>query len=175
MDYIERLRECLGAMPKEERDRTVEYYKNIIAQAADKDEMMASLGTPGEVAANILSEYIKKDKPKKRKKLSVGMIILIIATCPIWIPIVFTISIILFVVAVVVIAFAIAGVGLIISSPFLLFSDFANGLLTLGAALMIIGLVVLVCKPVFGFLRKTASNILLSASKAIRGINNGRH
>ena len=173
MDYIKRLRESLGVMPEEERERIVNYYENIIAQAADKDEMMASLGTPGEVAANVLSEYIKKGVPKRRKKISIGMIILIIVTFPIWFPIVFAIAVTFVVIAIVMIAFVVMGVGLIIGSPFLLFSDFANGLLTLGAAIIIIGVVILVFKPVLGFVRKVSSRILFAASRAIRRANNG--
>ena len=173
MDYLERLRESLGAMPEEERERIVEYYKNIIAQATDKDEMMASLGTPGEVAANILSEYIKKGGAKKRKKVSTGMIIAIIATSPIWFPVVIGILSAILALAVAVIAFGITGVALIVSSPFLLFSDFANGLLILGAALMIIGVVMLTFKPVVGLFRTVLSRIFFAISKTIRGVNNG--
>ena len=167
MEYIEKLREHLNVMPQEEQDRIVDYYKNIILQAQDPDEMIKSLGTPSEVAANVLSEYIKRPKRKSR-----GMLIFIIASFPIWLPIVAAIFSIIFTIVIVIVTFAITGVGLLILSPFLLFSDFSNGLLALGAALMISGVVMLIFKPAFGLFRKTTGGIFFSASRAIRRVNN---
>ena len=169
MDYIEKLRENLSAMPKDEQDRVVEYYKNIITQAVNPDEMIARLGTPSEVASNVLSEYYEKSTPKKTSK---GMIIFIIATSPIWFTMLFVILIVAFsiilTIVVTLITLAFTGIGLLIVSPFLFFSDFGNGLLILGMAFMLLGIVVLILQPVFEFFRKTASNMFASASKIIR-------
>ena len=57
-EYIEELRARISHLPKEERESALSYYIEYLEDATDKtmEEIIAELGTPGEVAERIIAE-----------------------------------------------------------------------------------------------------------------------
>lgn len=56
-EYIEELRARISHLPKEERESALSYYIEYLEDATDKtmEEIVAELGTPGEVAERIIA------------------------------------------------------------------------------------------------------------------------
>ena len=56
-EYIEELRARISHLPKEERESALSYYIEYLEDATDKtmEEIIAELGTPGEVAERIIA------------------------------------------------------------------------------------------------------------------------
>ena len=63
-DFLSRLRSALSPLPKEERDAAMSYYEEFFSDAGEDNEqaVIASLGTPEELARSIIDEN-NKDNP----------------------------------------------------------------------------------------------------------------
>jgi uncharacterized membrane protein len=98
-EFIERLTACLGDVPQTEREEAIQYYNDYFDDAGAENEagVIASLGTPEELAKEIKAGLGLTDGPNaqaqsnggtQKKKLSGGMIALIviaaILTSPVW-------------------------------------------------------------------------------------------
>ena len=57
-EFLSRLRNALSALPNEERDAAMSYYEEFFSDAGEDNEqaVIASLGTPEELARSIISE-----------------------------------------------------------------------------------------------------------------------
>lgn len=178
LEFLTRLRNSLerGGMPAEDINDALTYYEEVFMDAGfgKEEETAASMGMPEDVAVNILREsgitpppppapapaqnMNFAQQPQQKKKPSGGAIaasiIIGVLTFPIWLPILIVAVVMLFVVIVVllsfVIAFIAAGIGLIIGGFALIFEIPSVALMALGAGFIITGLVILMCKPVFG-------------------------
>lgn len=177
IEFLTRLRNSLerGGMAAEDINDALTYYEEVFMDAGfgKEEETAASMGSPEEVAGNILREagitpppapaaapqnMGGAAQPQQKKKASGGAIalsiILAVLTFPIWLPILIVVVVMLFVVIVVllslVVAFIAAGIGLIIGGIITLFEVPSIALMALGAGLIITGIVALICKPVFG-------------------------
>jgi uncharacterized membrane protein len=62
-EFIAQLRRHLRALPPEEIDQSVAYYEEYLADAEDPSLAIAELGSPAEVAAQILGEYVSTPAP----------------------------------------------------------------------------------------------------------------
>lgn len=63
-DFLSRLRNALSSLPKEERDAAMNYYEEFFSDAGEDNEqaVIASLGTPEELAKSIIDEN-NRDNP----------------------------------------------------------------------------------------------------------------
>jgi len=62
-DFLSQLSEKLAVLPEGDRNNVLEYYSSFISSATDEDgEALAisKLGTPGEVASEVLTSYVKR-------------------------------------------------------------------------------------------------------------------
>lgn len=93
-DFLEKLEKLLDGLPKCDIDSSVEYYSEMIddkmEEGLSEEEAVAAIGTPEEIAENIISEtpvtkaVSKSAKPKEERK---GMnITLLILGFPLWLP-----------------------------------------------------------------------------------------
>ena len=57
-DFLSRLRNALSPLPQEERDAAMNYYEEFFSDAGEDNEqaVIASLGTPEELAKSIIDE-----------------------------------------------------------------------------------------------------------------------
>ena len=63
-EYIAALRQAIRSLPPDEANQALAYYYEYLHDAADPDVAMAQLGSPKEVAANILAGYVTKTSGK---------------------------------------------------------------------------------------------------------------
>jgi uncharacterized membrane protein len=100
-EFIERLTACLGDVPQTEREEAIQYYNDYFDDAGAENEagVIASLGTPEKLAKEIKAGLGLTDGSNagnsteqggtQKKKLSGGMIALIviavILTSPVWV------------------------------------------------------------------------------------------
>ena len=60
-EYITQLEEKLNVLPESERQNALNYYDNHIKDAEDEAAAIQKLGSPSDVATNILSSYVKRN------------------------------------------------------------------------------------------------------------------
>ena len=60
-EFLSVLETKLAVMPENERQNALDYYNRFISESADEGAAIANLGSPGEVAADILASYLKKE------------------------------------------------------------------------------------------------------------------
>ena len=162
-DFLAQLSYKLRALPEAEKQDALEYYEGYIADSDNEAAAIAELGSPGEVAATILSNYVSQKPPgygmpgpapAKRPRMRTAYIaILAIFAVPIGIPlaaaafglIVGLLSVI-FSVIVAGIAFLLAGIWSLAAAPAAFASDFWFGLLTSGMGIASLGIGILVFK-----------------------------
>jgi uncharacterized membrane protein len=60
LEFISRLESKLMVLPENERKNAVNYYSNFIQNAEDESAVIANLGEPSEIAADILASYVKR-------------------------------------------------------------------------------------------------------------------
>lgn len=127
-EFLDRLRHLLRSLPPDDRQEALSYYEEYLADSPDPEAAMTELGSPAEVAAKILGEYVtdqtKSAKPKKGLPLLWAVVLAVFAV-PVGVPVaaalgVVAIALVIVVVAVVVslaatcvalVAGGIAGVG----------------------------------------------------------------
>lgn len=94
-EFLSILAERLSGIPKEDLDRTLEYYNEIISDKLEDGmtevEAINSLGTLDEIVNNTLKEIpfkkLVKEKLNLNRKLKTWEIVLLSTTAIIWIPI----------------------------------------------------------------------------------------
>lgn len=86
-EYIEELRARISHLPKEERESALSYYIEYLEDATDKtmEEIVAELGTPGEVAERIIAECAQSNQERGE---NAGCLVgaLAVLTSPVWLP-----------------------------------------------------------------------------------------
>lgn len=91
--FITMLKKRLVGLPKEDAGRWCAFYDEAIADRVEEglteEEAIAALGTQDEIAEQILAETplsrIVKEKIKPKRRMSVGMILLLSLGSPLWI------------------------------------------------------------------------------------------
>ena len=100
-EFIARLRKNLSGLPKEEREDRVSFYSEMIddkvADGYPEEEVIDDLGTPEEVAKEIIGDTplrtIIKERVKPKRSLKGWEILLLVLGFPLWFPLVLTIFI----------------------------------------------------------------------------------
>lgn len=172
-EFLDEVRSRLAGLPEADIDKALEFYEESISDriddGLDEEQAVAAIGSPEEVAQQILmdtplSKIVKANiKTGKQNKIRVWEIILIVLGFPIWfsllmaffaialaIAIVFIALIIVF--FAIVLAFGVCGIAGILSSIISLASG--NGmtaLTSLGVSLILIGLALLLFLPAKAF------------------------
>lgn len=67
-EFLSQLRNALSSLPKEEREAAMSYYEEFFSDAGEENEqaVIASLGTPEELARSIITENTK-DNPESKE------------------------------------------------------------------------------------------------------------
>jgi uncharacterized membrane protein len=164
-NYLENLSRKLRALPESERNDALEYYDGYISDAEDESAAIAQLGSPGEVAANILANYVQSGNSQKSSVEKVfekrnesyfsgvkltWLIIIALFAVPIGFPIIIAVAAVafalfvtlcslVFAVGVTGIALLATGIGGLIAVPFLIFQDFSYAVFLLGMGLLSLG------------------------------------
>ena len=187
-EYLQRLEFKLAALPENERNDALEYYDGYLSDAEDELTAIAGLGQPGEVAADILADYMSRAtihptgytsfKEKRRgAKVALAFVVGIFAL-PIGLPLILTMGILIFtlfialgsIIFAVLIssgAFLLAGTVSVIAAPFVMFGSVPTGLLALGSGLMSLGAGILAIKLCgvlfngFAFISRRASRKII--------------
>jgi uncharacterized membrane protein len=100
-EFIARLRNNLSGLPKEEREDRVSFYSEMIddkvADGYPEEEVIEDLGTPEEVAKEIIGDTplrtIIKERVKPKRSLKGWEVLLLVLGFPLWFPLVLTIFI----------------------------------------------------------------------------------
>ena len=115
-EYIEELRARISHLPKEERESALSYYIEYLEDATDKtmEEIVAELGTPGEVAERIIAECAQSNQERGE---NAGCLVgaLAVLTSPVWLPVLFVIfvvgAVLLFVVMLLIFIFGVVAIA----------------------------------------------------------------
>ena len=87
LQFLFSLSEHLSSLPSEEKDENLEFYAEIIEdkmeEGLSEEEAVTSVGSPEELAAQILANHPKK-KTSKKQKLKAWEIVLLAVGSPIW-------------------------------------------------------------------------------------------
>lgn len=185
-EYIDRLAAALNGCDRDEVENVLQYYTEILEDADDPEEQMASFGTPEQLAESIRLEngwqpsgYASYSQPQyaqqPRKGVSAGRIIALVFTSPLWITAYVMIAVLAIVMWSVYISFpfvAAAGIGL--GFEWLsIYIPYATEVFA--AALLMAGISVLLFRPVMSATRGIGSifgifsRFLFSVEKRPRG------
>ncbi|MCL2189528.1 MAG: DUF1700 domain-containing protein [Defluviitaleaceae bacterium] len=161
--FLDQLDYKLRVLPLSERRDALDYYEGYINDANGEENAIAQLGTPGEVAANILAEYVAKapsrrDEPehrvgftgRKKHKLAWALIIAFFAL-PVGLPFIIAagatafglfiaLCSIVFSLWVTGGAFILAGIVTLFSAVFVFFQGAGFGVMVAGIGFMSLGL-----------------------------------
>ncbi|MDD3279098.1 MAG: DUF1700 domain-containing protein [Lachnospiraceae bacterium] len=160
-EYMERLHKKLKKLPRESYQEAMQYFEEYFTEAEDEQQAIQNLGTPEEAAAGIIMNLAienaeEKEKPKsvKRGFSAIWIGILAIFAAPIGLPLALAAAVVLFSGILVIAALwlsllltavvAAAGGVVTIAAGFVLaFSSLFDGIATVGAALILTGVGVL--------------------------------
>ena len=166
-EFMEAVRKKLKGLSEEDINKALEFYDEIINDKVEdgvpEDEAVDALGTPDEIAEQILMGMslpkLVKAKAKPAGGFKAWEIVLIILGFPVWFPllvaaasIVFALFIVILALVIsffaVVISFGIGGLVLVAASVMALIAGSgASAVYQIGVALMLIGLAVLLFIP----------------------------
>lgn len=194
LEFLTGLRNCLerGGMNTEDIGDALAYYEEVFLDAGfgKEEETAAAMGSPEEVAMNILREsgiqagnavhspqQTVEQSPKKDKTAAenrILKIVLAVITSPFWLPVLIAAAAVLFSLIVTVIALVfsviITGVSLIGAGIVLMFVVPCIGLIMTGAGLVFTGLLMLLCKPVFRVVIPACGRAVMSVFRWAAGL-----
>ena len=161
-DFLQLLERALMQLPEEERRRNLEYYSELLDDMMEEGmteaEATAKLGSPAQIAQNILQEMPLSKLVSTRMKPKSGWtplaIVLAVVGSPVWVPLLLAgVAVVLalfvsiwalgFAAIAVVIALAVAVVAAPIIAIRAAMLTLPVGLMLLGAGLVLLGLCVL--------------------------------
>ena len=163
-DFLTHLRAKLWSIPKEDAERSVEFYSEMIddrtEEGLSEEEAVAAIGDLDEIVRGIVGDApaavpMAEEAPKPRKNRKAWEIVLLILGSPVWVSLLIAAAAVIFSVwislwSVVIslyaaaVALGAAAVGCILGS-FFMFTDGPGVILvTLGAALVCAGLCILI-------------------------------
>ena len=206
-DFMNRINEDLSSLSEEERSEALKYYEEYFAEAEEnsEDESVDELahriekefaeltlsapeftGPDAEIIVEARREEPKRQYNYRNREMTLGLLIVLLCTFPIWLPLIIALTSVAFGVFMVVfgVAFAVAAMALagfiMVGAGFMtvgygvfsLFTDAANALYPLGAGFVAIGLGIIVAV----IFTRLAAVIFKSQFKlagfTIRGISN---
>ena len=162
-DFLTQLRAKLWSIPKEDTERSVEYYREMIDDRMEdglsEEEAVAAIGDLDEIVKTILAETPpaepQQQEPKQKRKLSWWEITLLVLGSPVWAAmliaaaaVIFSVWISLWAVVIslyaVTVALGASAIGCIVGSVFMI-GRTAEIVVAWGAALVCAGLAILFC------------------------------
>jgi len=153
--FLSQLAQRLQVLPEEERREALEYYNNYLSDAEDEYAAIAELGTPAEVAANILADFVSKPPPKKSRARHLWLVLLAVFALPIGGPLLIAVGAVAFAMVITLFALVVAGGALVVSGiislltfPLVATQDFGFALLSSGTGLVFIGIGILLVKNI---------------------------
>ncbi|MBO4456402.1 MAG: DUF1700 domain-containing protein [Butyrivibrio sp.] len=167
--FLKELNVKLKYLPEEDRANAIRFYDEYISEMelADDEDVVARLGTPKEVASDIISQCTQKhmsntqeQKTVRGSAKTIWLIILGILTLPFSLPIAIVAFTFVFVVVVMIItAFVIAIVGAIAIPWSLFVPGIAQKIYTLGYGFMCLGMGILFTYATTAVLKKIFNSI----------------
>lgn len=162
-DFLSALQENLYGLPKEDIEKSLDYYSEIIEDKLEdgltEEEAVEALGTAEEVAEQIFMDAslpkIIKTKVKPSRPLKIWEIVLLILGSPVWLSLLIAAAAVLFSIYIVtwsiiislysaVLAFAVGAIGGIVGVAICIcIGNPVQGVFMLGAGLVLAGLTVL--------------------------------
>ncbi len=96
-EFISQLRGHLSGLPKEDIEKSIEYYSEIIddrmEDGSPEDSAVEAIGSPSEIATQILMDTplpkLVKAKAKPQRALKVWEIVLLVLGSPLWLSLLF--------------------------------------------------------------------------------------
>jgi uncharacterized membrane protein len=199
-EYLEQLNRKLRVLPSGERQDALDYYDGYLSDSEDEAAAIDQLGTPGEVAANILANYVNKTPPHEhsdtnksgtRGVKTAWAIILAIFALPVGLPIIIALAMIPFslfialfsvfiAIGATVLGMFAAGLVGIVSFPFVAAHDFGTALISGGMSLVSIGIGILclhlipILRRGFPMISRFAAQKIVSLKSGIRRTYHGR-
>ncbi|MBO4636159.1 MAG: DUF1700 domain-containing protein [Clostridiales bacterium] len=167
-EFLDKVKEKLAGLSEEDIKKAIDFYDEAINDRIEdgltEDQAVSAIGTPEDIAEQILMDTplpkLVKAKAKPNRALRVWEIILIVLGFPLWFPllltvaaigltIVITIFAVIFSLFVLVLSLAVSGIVLLAATiAAILFGEGVPALLQIGAALICIGLGILLFIPV---------------------------
>ncbi len=157
-EFLSELGSALAKLPKSERERTLDYYREIIEDrienGTDEQEAVALSGSVSEIAASLMTEIT----PQPAKQRSAMLTALTVIGSPIWLSLMIALAAVLFALTAAVLAVAVAvfaaevalglsGLACALGAIPLMTTNPLTGVFSLGAACVLIGLAILLFKP----------------------------
>lgn len=189
-EYLRRLSQKLSSLPDNERQDAMEYYEDYINEAISVTEneavAISTLPTPGEVAADILADYMSRSTvgmgssfKEKRNGVKVALAVIVgMFALPIGLPLIITMGLVVFSLLLalgsVILALFLTGAGMVLSGIvvafmmiFISITSLGSGVLALGYALLSIGVGILLIKACsllvngFAFIARGLSKVIV--------------
>ena len=191
-EFLSQLEHRLRVLPENERNDAMEYYSGYLEDAGeDEAEAIGRLGSPAEVAANIVAEYAVSDtvvpgeaaQDRKRTLPMVWTVILAVFAVPVGLPLAIAVAVVaialLAVIFSLVVAFGATTFGLIVGGAagivagiIAVFQNFPLALMMLGTALVSLGLgimfaklTVAISKSGFSSISRFVGNVIMRRGK----------
>ena len=161
-EFLTQLRAKLWSIPKEDAERSVEYYNEMIddrmEEGLSEEEAVAAVGDVEEIAKNIIAEspgiQPEVQKGNQSRRLRWWEIVLLILGSPVWVSLLIAVAAVIFAVFVslwsvvislyaTAIALGVFAIGCILGSFFMI-GRFGEAMVVWGAALLCAGLAVLI-------------------------------
>ncbi|MDE6708289.1 MAG: DUF1700 domain-containing protein [Oscillospiraceae bacterium] len=154
-EFLQELEKNLSSLKPEERQSAMAYYREYLEEAGDSaQEAIENLGSPQSVAERILSESELElnESKKSQKKSNISTIIagslILLATCPFWLVVLFLWLALVFALALVVLTFATSVfVAPLQGIMYMTKGLFGDGIGDIGAGLFCGGITMLIWKP----------------------------
>lgn len=194
-DFLSRLRNALSSLPQEERDAAMSYYEEFFSEAGEDNEqaVIASLGTPEDLAKSVIDENNRENPETERKDYNNSgfsngftppptpaqssskwsgaqialFVILAVLSSPIWLGLlaaVIGVIVGLFGAVIgIIAAFGACGIGFFVSGIIALIHEPPLGLMLIGLSMVFIGLFPLAIYPM-------CKGIVKLTSSCIKGI-----
>lgn len=167
--FLSALEQALAVLPRKDRKKTLDFYRELIddrlEEGLTEEAVIADIGTPQIIAAQVLSELPPK------KKISWGIILLLILGFPLWFPLLLTAAVLLLTIIILLFAaeltFAACGIagvlgGLVLLTlwkPYAALAMIGPGLVCLGLAIPLWFLCILTAKGIWRLTQKTFRSI----------------
>lgn len=167
--FLSALEQALADLTRKDRRKTLDFYRELIddrlEEGLTEEAVIADIGAPETIAEQVLSEL------PQRKKISWGIILLLILGFPLWFPLLITAAVLLLTAVIILFAaeltFAACGIAgvlgglilLILWKPYAALAMIGPGLVCLGLAIPLWFLCILTAKGIWRLTQKTCRSI----------------
>lgn len=100
--FFAEIRQRIGSLPQQDINRSIDFYAEMIddriEEGLSEEEAVAAMGTPEEIAAQILSENLRSEHSEKlaapKRTFKAWEIVLLVIGSPLWVPLLLAAAII---------------------------------------------------------------------------------